>query len=52
MKESFNFIHVILKLIIFAQFIFIITYAIIYLISQTADYFEEEAVISYTEFMS
>ena len=43
-------------IILFAQFIFIITYAIIYLISQRTahrivGYFEEEAVISYTEYL-
>ena len=42
--------------IMIAQFIFIITYAIIYLISQRTahrivGYFEEEAVISYTEYL-
>ena len=40
-----------------AQFIFIFTYAIIYLISQRTahrivGYFEEEAVISYTEYLN
>ena len=44
-------------IILFAQFIFIITYAIIYLISQRTahrivGYFEEEAVISYTEYLN
>ena len=43
-------------IIMIAQFIFIITYAIIYLISQRTahrivGYFEEEAVISYTEYL-
>ena len=43
-------------IILIAQFIFIITYAIIYLISQRTahrivGYFEEEAVISYTEYL-
>tara|TARA_B100001109_G_scaffold228653_1_gene204048 strand:+ start:487 stop:1170 length:684 start_codon:yes stop_codon:yes gene_type:complete len=43
-------------IILVAQFIFIITYAIIYLISQRTahrivGYFEEEAVISYTEYL-
>ena len=43
-------------IILFAQFIFIVTYAIIYLISQRTahrivGYFEEEAVISYTEYL-
>ena len=56
-----TFIHVASQLverliILFAQFIFIITYAIIYLISQRTahrivEYFEEEAVISYTEYL-
>jgi len=44
-------------IILIAQFIFIITYAIIYLISQRTahrivGYFEEEAVISYTEYLN
>ena len=44
-------------IILIAQFIFIITYALIYLISQRTahrivGYFEEEAVISYTEYLS
>ena len=43
-------------IILIAQFIFIVTYAIIYLISQRTahrivGYFEEEAVISYTEYL-
>ena len=43
-------------IILIAQFIFIITYAIIYLVSQRTahrivGYFEEEAVISYTEYL-
>ena len=43
-------------IIMIAQFIFIITYALIYLISQRTahrivGYFEEEAVISYTEYL-
>tara|TARA_Y100001958_G_scaffold157039_1_gene151165 strand:+ start:715 stop:1398 length:684 start_codon:yes stop_codon:yes gene_type:complete len=43
-------------IILIAQFIFIITYALIYLISQRTahrivGYFEEEAVISYTEYL-
>ena len=43
-------------IILFAQFIFIIAYAIIYLISQRTahrivGYFEEEAVTSYTEYL-
>ena len=43
-------------IILIAQFIFIITYAIIYLISQRTahrivGYFEEEAVRSYTEYL-
>merc|ERR1712149_135101 len=43
--------------IMIAQFIFIITYAIIYLISQRTahrivGYFEEEAVVSYTEYLN
>ena len=44
-------------IILIAQFIFIITYAIIYLISQRTahrivGYFEEEAVVSYTEYLN
>ena len=44
-------------IIMIAQFIFIITYGIIYLISQRTahrivGYFEEEAVISYTEYLN
>ena len=44
-------------IILIAQFIFIITYAIIYLVSQRTahrivGYFEEEAVISYTEYLN
>ena len=44
-------------IIMIAQFIFIITYAIIYLVSQRTahrivGYFEEEAVISYTEYLN
>tara|TARA_B100000900_G_scaffold228237_1_gene193768 strand:+ start:1228 stop:1905 length:678 start_codon:yes stop_codon:yes gene_type:complete len=44
-------------IIMIAQFIFIFTYAIIYLISQRTahrivGYFEEEAVISYTEYLN
>tara|TARA_B100001057_G_scaffold198742_1_gene199298 strand:- start:571 stop:1269 length:699 start_codon:yes stop_codon:yes gene_type:complete len=44
-------------IILIAQFIFIITYAIIYLASQRTahrivGYFEEEAVISYTEYLN
>ena len=44
-------------IIMVAQFIFIITYAIIYLVSQRTahrivGYFEEEAVISYTEYLN
>ncbi len=44
-------------IILIAQFIFIITYALIYLISQRTahrivGYFEEEAVISYTEYLN
>ena len=44
-------------IIMIAQFIFIFTYGIIYLISQRTahrivGYFEEEAVISYTEYLS
>ena len=40
-----------------AQFIFIVTYAIIYIVSQRTahrivGYFEEEAVISYTEYLN
>ena len=43
-------------IILTAQFIFIVTYALIYLISQRTahrivGYFEEEAVISYTEYL-
>ena len=43
-------------IIMIAQFIFIVTYAIIYIISQRTahrivGYFEEEAVISYTEYL-
>ena len=43
-------------IIMIAQFIFIITYAIIYIVSQRTahrivGYFEEEAVISYTEYL-
>ena len=43
-------------IIMIAQFIFIITYAFIYLVSQRTahrivGYFEEEAVISYTEYL-
>ena len=43
-------------IILIAQFIFIVTYAIIYLISQRTahrivGYFEEEAVISYTQYL-
>ena len=43
-------------IIMMAQFIFIVTYAVIYLISQRTahrivGYFEEEAVISYTEYL-
>ena len=53
-----TFIHVLERFIIMvAQFIFIITYAIIYLVSQRTahrivGYFEEEAVISYTEYLN
>ena len=44
-------------IILIAQFIFIITYALIYLISQRTahrivGYFEEEAVVSYTEYLN
>ena len=44
-------------IIMIAQFIFILTYAIIYLVSQRTahrivGYFEEEAVISYTEYLN
>ena len=44
-------------IILIAQFIFIITYAIIYLVSQRTahrivGYFEEEAVVSYTEYLN
>ena len=44
-------------IIMIAQFIFIITYGIIYLVSQRTahrivGYFEEEAVISYTEYLN
>ena len=44
-------------IIMVAQFIFILTYAIIYLVSQRTahrivGYFEEEAVISYTEYLN
>ena len=44
-------------IIMIAQFIFIITYGIIYLISQRTahrivGYFEEEAVVSYTEYLN
>jgi len=44
-------------IILIAQFIFIFTYAIIYLISQRTahrivGYFEEEAVVSYTEYLN
>ena len=44
-------------IIMIAQFIFILTYAIIYLVSQRTahrivGYFEEEAVISYTEYLA
>ena len=44
-------------IILTAQFIFIVTYALIYLISQRTahrivGYFEEEAVISYTEYLN
>ena len=44
-------------IIMVAQFIFIVTYAIIYLVSQRTahrivGYFEEEAVISYTEYLN
>ena len=44
-------------IIMIAQFIFIITYAIIYLVSQRTahrivGYFEEEAVVSYTEYLN
>jgi len=44
-------------IIMMAQFIFIITYGIIYLVSQRTahrivGYFEEEAVISYTEYLN
>ena len=44
-------------IIMIAQFIFIITYAIIYIVSQRTahrivGYFEEEAVISYTEYLN
>ena len=44
-------------IILIAQFIFIVTYAIIYLISQRTahrivGYFEEEAVISYTDYLN
>ena len=44
-------------IILMAQFIFIVTYAIIYLVSQRTahrivGYFEEEAVISYTEYLN
>ena len=44
-------------IILIAQFIFIITYGVIYLISQRTahrivGYFEEEAVISYTEYLN
>ena len=44
-------------IIMIAQFIFIITYALIYIISQRTahrivGYFEEEAVISYTEYLN
>ena len=44
-------------IIMVAQFIFILTYAIIYLVSQRTahrivGYFEEEAVISYTEYLT
>lgn len=43
-------------IILFAQFIFIIMYLIIYIVSQRTahrivGYFEEEAVISYTEYL-
>ena len=44
-------------IIMIAQFIFIVTYAIIYIVSQRTahrivGYFEEEAVISYTEYLN
>ena len=44
-------------IIMIAQFIFIITYGIIYLVSQRTahrivGYFEEEAVVSYTEYLN